>query len=139
MFHGVARQSTNRFETKGTNPLSESYSALQEEVVTTWDGGRLPGLESHYALLARLIESEAVLIAGLASSHCVRETVSDLIRTDPALAPKLFILEDCTAPVVVPGHDFTEETKRAFAEFQALGVHVVSSKDIHDLEEFHQA
>jgi nicotinamidase-related amidase len=57
-------------------------------------------------------------------------TVDDLLHLAPELASRLYLLEDCTSPVVVPGVvDFTERADTAFARFVEAGVHVIRSTD----------
>lgn len=119
-FHAVARGAEPRFEVKGDDPLTEHYSALGPEV------GGAPDV----ALVEHLREFDAVFVAGQAKSHCVAWTVDDLLRLAPDLAPRLYLLEDCTSPVVVPGAvDFTEQGDAAFARFAAAGAHVVRSTE----------
>ena len=49
---------------------------------------------------------------------------------DPKLCKKVYLVEDCTSPVVVPGViDFTDQANAAFARFQQAGMHVVKSTD----------
>lgn len=132
LFHGFARGAANLPELKGENTLSERYSIFQEEVATCWDGGPIPGACRNTNLIRSLFEQDAVLVAGLASSHCVKESITDLLgeirATDPALARKVYLLEDCTAPVVIPGGpDFTEDAERAFRAFEDAGMRRVRS------------
>jgi nicotinamidase-related amidase len=61
-------------------------------------------------------------------------TVSDLLEdiqaTDPGLAQKVFLLEDCTSPVVVPGVvDHTDAANAAFERFAKAGMHIVRSTE----------
>ncbi len=42
---------------------------------------------------------------------------------------KVYLLEDCTSPVVVPGNDFTDQANAAFKRFAEAGMHVVRSTD----------
>jgi nicotinamidase-related amidase len=55
--------------------------------------------------------------------------LSDLRKEDPALAEKIYLLEDCTSPVVVPGADYTVQADQAFARFAEAGMHLVKSAD----------
>jgi nicotinamidase-related amidase len=49
---------------------------------------------------------------------------------DLRLIEKVYLLEDCTSPVVVPGVvDFTDEAEAAFRRFADAGMHVVRSTD----------
>ncbi|MCW6038981.1 isochorismatase [Spirulina subsalsa FACHB-351] len=129
-FHNIARQSQTHFELKGGNPLTENYSVLRPEVLTGADGQ--PIAEPNKALMQRLLQFDAVVMAGQAKSHCVAWTIDDLLTAiqaqDPKLAHKVYLLEDCTSPVVVPGVvDFTEAADQAFNRFAQAGMHLVQS------------
>jgi nicotinamidase-related amidase len=131
-FHGMARSSQPDFQVKGDNPLTEHYSMLGPEVTEGPDGERLGG--RNVELIEKLLTFDAVAVAGQAKSHCVAWTIDDLLRSDSAqearLAQRMYLLEDCTSPVVVPGVvDYTDEADAAFERFARAGVHVVRSTD----------
>ena len=126
-FHSIARRSQPRFEIKGQSPLTEHYSVLGPEVV---HGARGETIGMRNAeLVEHLLGFDAVLVAGQAKSHCVAWTVDDLLRDAPELATRLYLLEDCSSPVVVPGIDYTEEADAAYDRFAGLGAHVVRSSE----------
>ena len=132
LFHGFCRGAENRPEIKGGNPLTEHYSIFSPEVTTCWDGNPIPGVQKNTRLIKTLLEADMVMMAGPASSHCVKESIADFLgeiqRQDPALARKVYILKDCTAPVVVPGGlDFTDDADRAMKSFSDAGMHVVET------------
>jgi nicotinamidase-related amidase len=129
-FHTVARLSQPAFEVKGQNPLTEHYSALGPEVTTGPDGR--PIAEKSSGLVELLLDFDAVVVAGQAKSHCVAWTIEDLLDAPGArerrLAERVYLLEDCTSAVVVPGVvDYTAEADAAFARFAEAGMHVVRS------------
>jgi nicotinamidase-related amidase len=127
-FHAVARRSQTRFEVKGRSPLTEHYSVLGPEVLSRHGGERLG--ERNTALVQHLLGFDAVIVAGQAKSHCVAWTVEDLLRDALEIAPRLYLLEDCSSPVVVPGVvDYTDEAERAFSRFTERGAHVVRSTE----------
>jgi nicotinamidase-related amidase len=131
-FHSVARRSQPDFQQKGHSPLTEHYSVFGPEVMRGPDGELLGAPKT--PLLEELLNFDAVLIAGQAKSHCVAWTIADLLssylREERRLAEKVYQLEDCTSPVVVPGEvDYTEEADAAFERFAAAGMHVVRSTD----------
>jgi nicotinamidase-related amidase len=127
-FHAVARRSQPRFEIKGWQPLTEHYSVLGPEVLRG-SGGEPLG-ERNIALVEHLLRFDAVVVAGQAKSHCVAWTVEDLLAVAPQLARRLYLLEDCTSPVVVPGAvDYTDDADTAFARFARAGAHVVRSSE----------
>jgi nicotinamidase-related amidase len=134
-FHTIARESQASFELKGASPLTENYSALRPEVLEDEEGRGIAPRND--ALLGKLLSYDALLVAGQAKSHCVSWTLSDLLeeirRRNPALARRIYLLEDCMSSVVVPGvADFTEDAERAFREFEASGMHRVRASDPMD-------
>lgn len=127
-FHAVARRSQTRFEIKGLRPLTEHYSVLGPEVLRGARGEPLG--ERNAELVEYLLGFDAVIVAGQAKSHCVAWTVEDLLTDAPAMASRLYLLEDCTSSVVVPGViDYTEDADAAFARFAAAGAHAVRSTE----------
>jgi len=131
-FHTIARKSQVHYETKGQNPLTENYSVLRPEVLNDADGK--PIAEKNTTFLQMLLEYDRVIIAGQAKSHCVAWTVSDLLteiqQTNTELAKKIYLVEDLTSPVVVPGVvDYTEPADAAFAEFSEAGMPIVQSTE----------
>lgn len=128
--HGIARGAQTNFEVKGGNPLTENYSVLRPEVLTTYTGAQLVNKNTNF--IEALLQYDALFIAGQAKSHCVAWTIDDLLNEintkDPALAKKVWLLEDCTSPVVIPGvYDFSNDANKAFDRFKAAGMNVVQS------------
>jgi nicotinamidase-related amidase len=131
-FHSLSRASPTRFELKGSQPLTEHYSALRAEVETDHAGRRIA--EPNRDLIEALLGFDALVVAGQAKSHCVAWTLEDLLAEirarDAKLAGRVYLLEDCTSPVVVPGVvDFTAQGDAAFARFAEAGMHLVRSTE----------
>ncbi len=131
-FHNIARSSQTNFEIKGGNPLTENYSVLRPEVLE--DASGRPIAQKNSRFIQKLLDFDAVAIVGQAKSHCVAWTIQDLLdeinAKDPALAKKVYLLEDCSSPVVVPGVvDFTDQADQAFQRFANAGMHLVKSTD----------
>jgi nicotinamidase-related amidase len=125
-FHSIARYSQPEFQVKGDNPRTEHYSMLGPEVTEGPDGERLGGLNTR--LIGKLLEFDAVIVAGQAKSHCLAWTIDDLLEEERGLAERTYLLEDCTSPVVVPGVvDYTDEADAAFERYAEAGMHVVQS------------
>jgi nicotinamidase-related amidase len=132
-FHSIARNSQALFEIKGGNPLTENYSVLRPEVLEGPDGNSIA--QKNASFIDKLLGFDAIIIAGQAKSHCVAWTIDDLLTEilarDRKLAKKVYLLEDCTSPVVVPGVvDFTEQADAAFQRFAAAGMNVVKSTQL---------
>jgi nicotinamidase-related amidase len=52
------------------------------------------------------------------------------MATDTQLAQKVYLLEDCTSPVVVPGVvDHTDAANAAYEWFAKAGMHIVKSTE----------
>lgn len=131
-FHNMARRSQTDFHIKGGNPLTENYSIIKPEVLDTDGGQPIAQRNSHF--IENLLAYDVIIIAGQAKSHCVAWTIDDLLNEikaqDEKLAKKVYLLEDCTSPVVVPGViDFTDMADAAFQRFADAGMHVVESTD----------
>ena len=130
-FHSMARLSQPEFDIKGNKPFTEHYSVIGPEVLRGPMGEPLGEHDSKY--IEMLKQADKLIIAGQAKSHCVAWTVSDLLddinATDKSLAQKIYLLEDCTSPVVVPGADFTDAANAAYERFFEAGMNIVSSKD----------
>ncbi|MDF5724599.1 MAG: isochorismatase [Rhizonema sp. PD37] len=134
-FHCIARNSQTQFEIKGDNPLTENYSVLRPEVLESFNQSSIAAKNTQ--LIEQLLEFDAVIIAGQAKSHCVAWTIDDLSteiqQVDPNLAKKVYLLEDCTSPVVVKGVvDYTEAANSAFERFVSAGMHLVKSNEIRE-------
>ena len=131
-FHSIARYAPVDYQPKGDNPLTEHYSMLGPEVEEDQEGEPLG--RRNQPLIEELLRYDAVVIAGQAKSHCVAWTIQDLLD-DPTvrgrrLEEKVYLLEDCTSSVVVPGVvDYTAEADAAFARFAGSGAHLVRSTE----------
>jgi nicotinamidase-related amidase len=131
-FHSMARCSQPSIQVKGRNALTEHYSVLGPEILEGPDGE--PIAQRNADFVERVLQFDALIIAGQAKSHCVAWTVDDLLEDislrDEKLAERVYLLEDCTSPVVVPGAmDYTDEANAAFQRFVDAGMHVVRSTD----------
>lgn len=135
-FHGLARGAQPGFEVKGTNALVENYSVLGPEVKTDFNGNTFP---RNTNFVDKLLNYDYLVIAGQAKSHCVAWTIEDLLndilKKDPSLASKVYLLEDCTTPIVVKDaaggvvYDYGPDADAAFDKFRDAGMHIVTSTD----------
>ncbi len=134
-FHSVARYSQPDFHVTGDNPFTEHYSAFGPEVLEGPEGEPIGQKSDKF--FEKLLQFDAVLNTGQAKSHCVAWTIEDLLEhvlaRDWSLVEKVYLLEDCTSPVVVPGViDYSDQADAAFQRFADAGMHVVRSTDPMD-------
>ena len=116
------------FVTKGSNPMTEHYSAIQAEVPDPRD----PSTMLNTRLIEELRKSDIVLVAGEAASHCLRTTVLDIANNiGDEHIKKLVLLEDCTSPIPAsPGSpDFPAITQAFIRDMAARGMKVARSTD----------
>jgi nicotinamidase-related amidase len=106
--------------TKGENPWTEHYSAIQAEVPDADD----PHTQVNAALLAVLDRADTLFIAGEASSHCVRATTEHIVASLPGGRPdRVVLLTDCMSPV----GGFEAQHEAFLAQMHALGVRLMTS------------
>lgn len=89
------------FVTKGSNIFTEHYSAVKADVpdpndITT---------QINTGLIEILMNADEIIVAGEASSHCVYNTVKDIIEAfgDDSYVKKMVILKDAMS--AVPGFE----------------------------------
>nr|WP_316639346.1 cysteine hydrolase [uncultured Roseateles sp.] len=108
---------------KGSNPWTEHYSALQAEVPSDDD----EGTQLNRELLTRLDRAERLLIAGEASSHCVRATTEHLSQHLPGgRLDRLVLLTDCMSPVA----GFESQQQAFFAAMREQGLRLSTSVEM---------
>jgi nicotinamidase/pyrazinamidase len=106
--------------TKGENPWTEHYSAIQAEVPDAADDHT----RMNMALLADLDHADLLLIAGEASSHCVRATSEHIVANLPGGRPqRVVLLTDCMSPV----GGFEAQHVEFLDEMRAKGVRLMNS------------
>jgi len=109
-FHSAARNSTPVFIRKGEDPYSEMYGIIKPEYN--------PGNHINTEILNLIEQYDEIYIAGEAASHCVLESVSQIVEhfTDkPDIVDRIVILKDCMSSI--PG--FEEATEEAL---ERLGI-----------------
>jgi nicotinamidase-related amidase len=131
-FHSIARYSQPDFQVKGGNPFTENYSVLRPEVLEDADGKQIA--QKNEGFINKLLKFDALFVAGQAKSHCVAWTIEDLLNeiltVDEKMAEKVYLLEDCSSPVVIPGVvDYTDQADATFRRYSDAGMHVVRSTD----------
>jgi nicotinamidase-related amidase len=108
---------------KGLNPYTEHYSAFAAEVPDPSD----PETQFNVDLLKWTTDACRLLIAGEASSHCVRATVEDLLtQAGPDFAPRITLLTDCISPVV----GFEKAHKEFLQRLRLAGVHLQRAQNV---------
>lgn len=117
-----SRMATVDFVSKGSNPFTEHYSAVQAEVPDAAD----PSTRVNTRLIETLAAADEIVIAGEALSHCVANTVRDIANNfGDDNVKKMVLLEDCASPV----SGFESLGSGFVAGMKARGMRVVRSTD----------
>ena len=127
-WHALARQTQPTWVTKGTIPQTENYSAIQPEIPIP----NHPSMGRATGFLKSLEESDVILLAGEAESHCVLATLHDIVAhfaDQPDKLRKIYVLQDCMSPVLHPDVDFHALALAQFETYAAQGVNFVNSTD----------
>lgn len=108
--------STIKYITKGYNYLTEHYSAIKAEVPDENDESTHANME----LVKSIEDSDEVIVAGEALSHCVMSTIKDLISlfSNKESAKKITVLRDASSPV----YGFQEECESEVRKLSDKGV-----------------
>ncbi len=112
--------------TKGTNPYTEHYGGLMAEVEDPTD----PTTLLNTKLLETLEKADVVLVAGEALSHCVMETVNQIIdNIGTQHLSKIHIMTDCSSSIAaIPNViDFPALTAAWIKDIQKKGVQLTTS------------
>lgn len=109
--------------TKGENPWTEHYSAMQAEVPDPGDADT----QLNQGLIDELDRADTLLIAGEASSHCVRATTEHIVANlRSGRTGKIVLLTDCMSPV----GGFDAQQREFLADMSAKGVRLASSREM---------
>lgn len=109
--------------TKGSNPWTEHYSAIQAEVPDQDD----PGTQLNARFIDVLASADRLYITGEAGSHCVRATIEHLVANiDASRLDKLVLLTDCMSAVT----GFEAQQQAFIAAMVARGVRTATSADV---------
>lgn len=112
---------------KGTNPWTEHYSAIEAEVPDAADASTA----LNTALLQSLGQADVLLIAGQASSHCVRSTTEHIAQHLPRLLPgwqasRIVLLTDGMSPVA----GFEAQHQAFLDGMRAAGAQLATTNEI---------
>lgn len=108
---------------KGSNPWTEHYSAIQAEVPDAED----PGTQLNMALVQALDQADLLVVAGEASSHCVRATTEHIVANLPSKRHgKVVLITDCMSPVT----GFEAQHTAFLGDMAARGVQLLSSAEV---------
>lgn len=108
---------------KGSNPWTEHYSAIQAEVPDDQDAGT----QINRDFIDLLAQADRLYITGEAGSHCVKATTEHIAANfDQAALSKLVLVTDCMSPV----GGFDAQYQDFVRAMTARGVQVAGAADV---------
>ena len=111
------------YVSKGSNPWTEHFSGIQAEVPDPKD----PSTHKNMRLIQTLEAADIILLAGEARSHCVANTVRDIVGgfSDPSLAKKIHLLQDAMSDVPT----FDQVGRQFIDDMRRLGMSMTTTRD----------
>lgn len=110
-----------RIVRKGYFPYTEHYGAFAAEVPYPGE----PSTQYNMDLEKELSGYDRILIAGEAKSHCVMNTIAQLMASNPAIMKKTVILSDAMSPV----KGFENAADQVMARAVELGASIATTID----------
>jgi len=121
-FHSVAKKSIVDRLVKGKAYTTEMYGIIKPE----YDPKNYINIE----FLNKLARYDKIIIAGQAKSHCVLESVQQILEhftNQPDITRKITVLEDCMSSIP----SFEDATEQAFENFKKrYKINIVKSTDL---------
>lgn len=107
---------------KGTYPLTEHFGIFRANVPVA----NRPETQLNQALIDTLEKYQHIYLGGEAKSHCVANSLKQVLEEAPGLAGKFVILEDCMSDVPNLGHLGAP----VYAKAKSMGIQFAKSTDI---------
>lgn len=114
------------FINKGVNPYTEHFGIFRANVPLSED----PSTQVNQGVFQTLNSHDIVYLAGQARTHCVANSLRQMLQIAPQLANKIVILEDGMSNVAGLPNDFYTYVDGIYEEAIKQGVRVAKIKDI---------
>jgi len=114
------------FITKGVNPFTEHFGIFRANVPVSDDSAT----DINQNVFNVLNNHDEIYLAGQARTHCVANSLKQLLQIAPNLASKIVVLEDCMSNVAGLPTDFYDMVDGIYTNAIAQGVRYAKSTDI---------
>jgi nicotinamidase/pyrazinamidase len=117
------------FVTKGSNVHTEHFSAIKAEVPDPSD----PSTQINIGFIQTLEQADEIIFAGEASSHCLLNTMKDIVDnfSDVNTIKKVILLTDATSPVISPYVDFPKIAQDFINDMVSKGMRVSTTTELY--------
>jgi len=118
----LSRYAMVDYVTKGSNVFTEHYSGVQADVPDPED----PTTHLNTSLIQTLENADIIVFSGQASTHCVANTIRDIVKNfGEDTLKKCVLLEDAMSPV--PGFEHLADD--FFREMKDKGMKMTKTTD----------
>jgi nicotinamidase/pyrazinamidase len=114
------------FIVKGVNPYTEHFGIFRANVPLQED----PNTQVNQGIFATLNSHDTIYLVGQARSHCVANSLKQMLSIAPQLASKLVVLEDCMSNVAGLPTDFYNMVDTIYSDAKAQGVQITTSTNV---------
>jgi nicotinamidase-related amidase len=108
---------------KGNHPYTEHFSIFKAEVPFP----NAPETNVNHQLLATLNSNDVVIIVGEAATHCVANSLNDIVIEAPELAKKVIVFTDCMSWIGTEAEN--PRAVQIFANAKTAGVKFMKSTE----------
>jgi nicotinamidase-related amidase len=113
------------FITKGVNPYTEHFGIFRANVPDTSD----PNTQVNQGIFQALNAHDELYLYGEARTHCVVNSLKQMLEIAPQLASKLYVVEDATSNVGGLPQDFYDHVDNLYKDAASKGVQFVKTTD----------
>lgn len=114
------------FINKGVNPHTEHFGIFRANVPLPED----PATGVNQGIFQVLNQHDDVYLVGQARSHCVVNSLKQMLQIAPQLASKLIVFEDCMSNVPGLPQDFYDYVDGIYTDAQKSGVRIEKSTNL---------
>ncbi len=114
------------FINKGVNPFTEHFGIFRANVPLTED----PATQVNQGIFQVLNSHDIVYLAGQARTHCVANSLKQMLEIAPQLASKIVVLEDCMSDVPGLPQDFYNHVDNMYKDAASKGVQFAKSTNV---------
>lgn len=114
------------FINKGVNPYTEHFGIFRANVPMNSD----PSTQVNQGVFQTLNAHDTIYLVGEARTHCVANSLRQMLQIAPQLASKIVVLEDCMSNVPGLPDDFYVYVDSIYEEAKKQGVQFTNSTNV---------
>lgn len=113
------------FIQKGTNPYTEHFGIFRANIPIQED----PSTQVNQGIFQTLSQHDEIILFGQARTHCVANSLRQMLQIAPNLATKIYVVEDAMSNVAGLPDDFYSYVDSIYADAFKAGVQKIKTTD----------